>query len=57
MKATIPSGITLGQLEELAWHWGLNAVYDADSATLHLVEEDWITDQSNEDCLTLPKAA
>lgn len=47
MKAHVPQDITLGQLEEFASQRGLNAVYDADTETLHLFEEDWIGNSQN----------
>lgn len=45
MKAQLPNDISIGQLEEFAAHWGLNAIYDADTETLHLSEEDWISEK------------
>lgn len=56
MRATVPNDIKLGQLEELALLWGLNAIYDADNQTLHLSEEDWIS-EADQHALELPVAA
>lgn len=48
MKANLPKDIRVGQLEELAAIWGLNIVFDGDSQTLHMSEEDWIGEPQNE---------
>ena len=57
MNIELNEGSPIGLIEEIAWQWGLNLVYDGDSGVLKQSEEDWISEMPEEDEPDLPLAA